>query len=104
MADHPHKALALAGVWSPLLDTVGWIRDHETPHLYVRQIDVPGVDTKFVEQYTRELTDLLEQVLPPERIDLRCGRDDFVGRFRLRRRPDHTASGSSARTRSVPRD
>ena len=87
---HPHRALALAGVWTRLLATVGWIRDHETPDLYLRQIDVEGVDTKFVETYRLELSELLERVLPPSRIDSRFGRRDFTRRFRFRARPDYT--------------
>ena len=39
---HPHRTLALSTVWDRMLATIAWIRDHETPHLYVRQIDVAG--------------------------------------------------------------
>ena len=36
------------------------------------------------------LSDLLEVVLPLERVDLRFSRSDFAGRFGLRRRSDYT--------------
>jgi hypothetical protein len=87
---HPHRTLALSAVWDRLLATTASIRDHETPHLYVRQIDVAGVDTKFVETYHLELAELLEHVLPPERVDRRFDRSHFDGRFGFRRRPDYT--------------
>jgi hypothetical protein len=87
---HPQQAIEHADVWSRLLATTAWIRSQETTPLYLRQIDVAGVDTKFVETYQLILAELLEQLLPPERIDLRFGRGAFAGRFGFRRRPDYT--------------
>ncbi len=87
---HPSVLLEHEGSWPRLLATVAWIVAHQSPELYVRQVDVPGVDTKFIEAHRLLLCDLLESVLPPDRIDLRFTRSDFAGRFRLRRRPDYT--------------
>lgn len=87
---HPQQAIAHAEVWTRLLDTTAWIQARETPSLYLRQIDVPGVDTKFVETYQLMLAQLLEEVLPPDRIDLRFDRSKFAGRFGFRRQPDYT--------------
>jgi hypothetical protein len=90
VAAHPQQAIEHAEMWSRMLATTAWIRDHDTPPLYLRQIDVPGVDTKFVETYQLVLAELLEQVLPAERIDERFHRGQFAGRFGFRRRPDYT--------------
>lgn len=87
---HPRVLLEHEAVWSRLLATVSWIAAHQSPELYVRQVDVPGVDTKFIEAHRVLLCDLLEAVLPEDRVDLRYARSDFAGRFRLRRRPDYT--------------
>lgn len=87
---HPQQVMAHAEVWVRLLATTAWIRAQHTPLLYLRQIDVPGVDTKFVETYQLVLGELLEQVLPPERIDARFHRGKFAGRFGFRRLPDYT--------------
>jgi hypothetical protein len=48
---HPMRALRLAGAWDKLLDTVRWIEQRQALGMYLRQIDVPGVDTKFIERY-----------------------------------------------------
>ena len=87
---HPRVLLDNEAAWSRLLATVAWIAAHQSPELYVRQVDVAGVDTKFIEVHRLLLCDLLEAVLPAERVDTRFSRSDFAGRFGLRRRPDYT--------------
>lgn len=87
---HPQQAVAHAEVWDRLLATVSWIRAQPTPQLYVRQIDVVAVDTKFIETYRLVLAALLDQVLPAHRVDLRFTPSDFERRYGFRRRPDYT--------------
>ncbi len=98
---HPLAALASAPVWAEVLATVEWITAHDAPHLYVRQIDVERVDTKFVEANRNLLGDLLTIVLPPERIDATLPRNDFAGRYRFRRKPSYTRLRLLARTDSA---
>ena len=88
-AAHPMIILDNAANWPRLLATVGWIADHDQ-YLYLRQVDVPGVDTKFIEQQRLLLARLLDQVLPEGRIDQRFTASDFAARYRFRRRPDYT--------------
>jgi hypothetical protein len=85
LTSHPVKALALAGGWSQLLATVAWIDKRQTPGMYLRQVDVPGVDTKFIERHKGVLTDLLDQQLNADRVDQQTR--DFEARFRFRRKP-----------------
>jgi hypothetical protein len=59
------------------------------PGSYLRQIDVPGVDTKFIERHRGILTDLLDLQLAPGRIDQGCPRSDFAGRYRFRKKPGY---------------
>jgi hypothetical protein len=87
VADQPLKVLAHEQVWQRLLAVVDWIEAHASPHLYLRQIDVTGVDTKFVEQHRAILGELLDQVLPAARIDETFPRNKFIGRYRLARKP-----------------
>ena len=82
---HPVRALALAGDWPQLLATVAWIDQRQAPGMYLRQVDVPGVDTKFIGRHKSVLTDLLDQQLDVDRIDRQAR--DFEGRFRFRRKP-----------------
>ena len=65
----PLPALALAGDWERLLDVVGWLQDHPRPGVHLRQVDVAGVHTKFVEAHRGTLGDLLDVAMPPECID-----------------------------------
>jgi hypothetical protein len=86
---HPVRVLALAAGWDLILSTVRWIGDHSRPGMYVRQVDVPGVDTKFIERHRAILTDLLDLQLPPDRIDTTAPRADFTARYRFRAKPSY---------------
>jgi hypothetical protein len=94
LTSHPVRALALARDWSQLLATVAWIDERQTPGMYLRQVDVPGVDTKFIERHKAVLTDLLDQQLDPGRIDPETR--DFETRFRFRRKPAYVRFRCSA--------
>jgi hypothetical protein len=85
---HPIVALRNADVWDQVLDTVDWIVGHDTSRLYLRQIDVPGVDTKFVERHHRLLEQLLTVLLPSYRFDPQA--NGFAGRFRFLEKPSYT--------------
>jgi hypothetical protein len=89
VVDHPQLAIEHHDIWESVLATVAWIAGNPTETLYLRQIDVDGVDTKFVERHQRLLDDLLASLLPPERIDTRFGVTDFPRRFRFRPKPDY---------------
>ena len=82
---YPVRALGLAADWPQLLATVTWIDQRQAPGMYLRQVDVPGVDTKFIERHKGVLADLLDQQLNAERIDQETR--DFEARFRFRRKP-----------------
>jgi hypothetical protein len=88
VAAKPHEALAHAADWPRILAVVGWIVNHGGPHVYLRQVDVPGVDTKFVEERRAVLGALLARTLPADRGDPTARPSDFVRRFGLRGKPD----------------
>ena len=87
LTGHPMRALRLAGVWDKLLDTVRWIEQRQALGMYLRQIDVPGVDTKFIERYKGVLTELLDAQLEPSRVEIAAA--DFAGRYGFLRRPGY---------------
>lgn len=87
---HPLKAIDNGDVWSNLLAVVAWIRGANTELLYLRQIDVEGVDTKFVDRHRKVLDELLMVVLPEGRIDTDHTAGDFARRYRFRARPEYT--------------
>jgi hypothetical protein len=84
---NPVRALQLAADWDRLLATVRWIDERRLTGLYVRQVDVPGVDTKFIEGHSRVLSQLLDLQLNPDRIDVSA--PDFAGRYGFRRKPEY---------------
>jgi hypothetical protein len=83
----PLKGLELSVEWGSLLATVGWIEERQVPGMYLRQVDVPGVDTKFLERHRGVLAELLDLQLPPERID--TAGEGFEGRYGFRRKPGY---------------
>jgi hypothetical protein len=63
----PLTALACALEWDRVLAVLRWFRAHPRSGLYLRQLDIPGVDTKFIEQRKPLLAELLDAVVPGER-------------------------------------
>ncbi len=84
---HPLRALRLADDWGRLLATVRWIAQRQAPGMYLRQVDAPGVDTKFIERHKGVLTELLDAQLDPGRVDRSA--PDFAGRYGFLRRPGY---------------
>jgi hypothetical protein len=85
---NPLLAIGHNESWPRLLATVNWIATSDTSQLYLRHIDVAGVDTKFVERHQKVLGQLLIAALPTERTDLT--HSDFARRFGFRSKPDYT--------------
>src|SRR5215472_5144691 len=59
----PFELLDNAQDWPRILDVLAWFRDHPRSRLYLRQVDIPGVDTKFVEGRRALFSELLDIVL-----------------------------------------
>lgn len=88
LARRPLAALEHAGRWSEVLAVLDWFCAHPRPGLYVRQLDIPGVDTKFVEAHRGLLAELLDLVLPDAAIDRTAvGAKAFERRYSLRSEP-----------------
>jgi hypothetical protein len=80
--------LAEADAWEQVLAVLAWFREHARPGIYLRQIDVPGVHTKFIERRRKLLTELLDLVLPSSAIaSAFTGAAAFEQRYGLRVRP-----------------
>lgn len=81
LAKRPLDVLRAAEDWTTLITLAQWMLDHPLPCVHVRQIDLPGVHTKFVEEHRQLLAALLECVLPPEAIDTTARTTDIARRF-----------------------
>ena len=82
LAKRPLAALALATQWPRLLVVVAWLQAHPRPAIYLRQVDIAGVDSKFIEAHRSVLAELLDIALPPEAIDASAaGASQFARRY-----------------------
>jgi hypothetical protein len=69
----PLKALDYVALWPRLQAVLKWLQAHPRPNIYIRQMEIAGVDTKFIEQQKKLFGALLDLVLPPGAID-ECAR------------------------------
>ncbi len=84
----PLRALALSEVWPQLLDIVAWLQAHPRPDIYLRQVDLPGVHSKFIESQRGVLSELLDLTLPADAIDtMASGAAQFARRYGFRDKP-----------------
>ena len=84
----PLNALALVDVWPRLLAVVSWLQANPRPGIYLRQVDLPGVDSKFMEAQRGVLGELLDLALPPQAIDASAtGASQFCRRYGFRDKP-----------------
>ncbi len=106
LTEKPLDVLAHATVWNELLAIVLFLKQTPGPGIYLRQLEIPGVDTKFIETHKAWLTRLLTRVLPRDAINEQArGPASFEHRFgflskpsRIRFRtldPDFTLMGLS---------
>jgi hypothetical protein len=65
-----------------------WIDARSGPPVYIRQVDVPGVDTKFIERHEGTLAALLDAQLDPARVDTSRPRSEFAARYGFRSPPN----------------
>jgi hypothetical protein len=78
----PIQALDLDDRWERLLAVVAWLQAHPRPAVYLRQVDVPGVDSKFIEAHRGVLAELLDLALPPQVVETNAtGVAQFTRRF-----------------------
>lgn len=79
---YPLVALELADAWPRLLAIVAWSIDNPRPNIYLRQVDLPGLHTKFIEAHRGVLAELLDLALPSEVINkTKSGSRQFAARY-----------------------
>ena len=86
----PALVLDYADDWSRLLAVCRYFQNNPRPNLYLRQLDIPGVDTKFIETRQAVIADILSATLPQDAVtDTKRGLSDhgFEERFGLRFEP-----------------
>ena len=87
-ARKPLPALSHAAEWPRILSVLAWFRDHPKSGLYLRQVDIPQLDTKFIEAHKGLLAELLDIVLACDSSGLAGGPAlSFEARYGLRSKP-----------------
>ncbi len=82
LEQRPLQALELEGEWPRLLAVVDWVRKHPRPAVYLRQVDLPGVHSKFIETHRAVLAELLDLAVPVDSVDTtRTGVAQFAARY-----------------------
>jgi hypothetical protein len=74
MENYPLDALEMDDDWKKCVAVSLWVMNHPRPDIYLRQIDLPGVDTKFMERRKGFLTRLLNILMAGEAV-----RDELRG-------------------------
>jgi hypothetical protein len=84
----PLQALDLSEQWPRLLAVVAWIVEHPRPGIYLRQVDLPGVHSKFIEAHRGVLAELLDLALPAGAVDFtQSGAGHFAARYGFLQKP-----------------
>ena len=84
----PLQALELSADWPRLLAVVAWLARHPRPGIYLRQVDLPGVHSKFIEAHRSVLAELLDLALPAEAVDTsKTGVSQFAARYGFLEKP-----------------
>ena len=84
----PLNALALSNAWPRLLALVTWLQTHPRPGIYLRQVDLGGVDSKFIEANRGVLSELWDLALPLDAIDPSVsGANQFCRRYGFKDKP-----------------
>ena len=82
----PFKVISKIGEnSSKIIPVIKWFENNPKHYVYIRQLDIEGIDTKFIEKHQSVLGELMETLLPKADFDL--NQKKFEDRFRLRKKP-----------------
>ncbi|HEX8480059.1 MAG TPA: DUF3322 domain-containing protein [Telluria sp.] len=88
VGSHPLTLLAHSDAWERILAILQWFSVHPRPGLYLRQLDIAGVDTKFIEARKALLAELLDLLLPATSVQQDAvGARQFEQRYGLLGKP-----------------
>ena len=88
IARHPLTIVECAIDWQRIMAILLWFREHPSSGLYLRQLDIQEVDSKFIETRKGLLSELLDLVLAPSTVDREFrGTKGFEQRYGLLPKP-----------------
>lgn len=85
----PHQLISIAQELSRLMAILHWKIVNPRPEIYVRQLSLPGVDTKFIEQHKKTLMTWFDVYQPEDTIqnDIQ-GVKNFALRYGFKEKPE----------------
>jgi hypothetical protein len=83
----PFTLIEYAEEWEQVLAILAWFQKNPQSGLYLRQIDIPGISTKYIEARKALFSELLDAVLPPAREAVPVLGRTFEQRYGLRSKP-----------------
>ncbi len=79
---HPFDLIKSADVVKELILIAKWLIENPVPRIYLRQLTLPGVDTKFIELHKKLLSQWFDILLDPKYINQSAtGGDKFEERY-----------------------
>ncbi len=88
MERKPLNVIENADKWERIISVLEWIRKNPRSGIYLRQMDIPGIDTKFIEGCKGLLAELLEILFQSEKNEGAIpSLESFETRFGLRSKP-----------------
>lgn len=66
---NPQRLIDNKLVWHKIIVVVKHFQANPSPHLYLRQLDIPGIDTKFIENNQGVIRVILDTILHPDYIN-----------------------------------
>jgi hypothetical protein len=85
---HPFALVEHCADVKRLLSIATWMKTTPKPNIYLRQLSLPDIDTKFIETHKKLLTEWFDIILDPSVVDLTAtGAKGFERRFGFREKP-----------------
>jgi len=69
LLSYPRKFMKAGAYWSQLLAVCDYFSLNPAPGCYMRELDIAGVDSKFIEKHRTILGELFDSILPAEAIN-----------------------------------
>jgi hypothetical protein len=90
MYAYPVRSLSYSSDWEHLLAITDWIKRNPRPNIYLRQVDISGLDTKFIESRSGVLAEWFDIVLSNDQINHKISANThFAARYGFKTKPIH---------------
>ncbi|KTC72389.1 hypothetical protein Lbir_1164 [Legionella birminghamensis] len=85
----PHQVLIYHEVMPRLLRVMQWMLQNPKPGIYMRQLSLPEIDSKFIEQHQSILSEWFDLLLPVDAIQQQwSARANFAARYGFNEKPN----------------